>query len=75
MNEWFYVKNDLEKREDIRRIIHRPVVSRFGIKRPSIMMTDEAQACLVDFNVVCIYIGTRDLVQEHLAFRVWQLAN
>lgn len=64
MNEWFYVKNDLEKREDIRKIIQRPVVSFFGIKRPSIMMIDEVQACLVDFNVVCIYIGTRDLVQD-----------
>jgi hypothetical protein len=22
------------------------------------------------FNTVCIYIGTRDLVQEHIAFKV-----
>jgi hypothetical protein len=26
-------------------------------------------------NTVCIYIGTRDLVQEHIAFKVWPLAN
>jgi hypothetical protein len=27
------------------------------------------------FNTVCTYIGTRDLVQEHIAFRVWPFAN
>jgi hypothetical protein len=31
-------------------------------------MNDESQAALVAFNVVC---STRDLVQEHLDFRVW----
>jgi hypothetical protein len=36
-------------------------------------MSDEAQDALVAFNAVCIYIGTRDLVQEHLAFNVWPL--
>jgi hypothetical protein len=24
---------------------------------------------------VCTYIGTRDLVQEHIAYKVWPLAN
>jgi hypothetical protein len=37
--------------------------------------TDKAQAALVVFNVVCSYIGTRDLVQENLAFRVWPLTS
>jgi hypothetical protein len=27
------------------------------------------------FNTVCTYIGTRDLIQEHIAYRVWPLAN
>jgi hypothetical protein len=36
-------------------------------------MSDEAQAALVAFNIVCSYIGTRDLIQEHLAFNVWPL--
>jgi hypothetical protein len=26
-------------------------------------------------NTVCTYIGTRDLVQEHIAFNVWPLVN
>jgi hypothetical protein len=29
----------------------------------------------VAFNTICTYIGTRDLVQEHIAYRVWPLAN
>jgi hypothetical protein len=33
------------------------------------------QACQTAFNMVCTYIGTRDLVQEHIAYRVWPLAS
>jgi hypothetical protein len=33
------------------------------------------QACLMTFNTVCTYIGTRDLVQEHIAYKVWLLVN
>jgi hypothetical protein len=33
------------------------------------------QACLMAFNTICTYIGTRDLVQEHIVFNVWPLAN
>ena len=56
-------------------IIQRPIQSRFGIRRPSIVNSDKAQACLVAFNTMCSYIGTRDLVQEHIAFKVWPLVN
>jgi hypothetical protein len=27
------------------------------------------------FNTVCTYIGTKDLVQEHIAYKVWPLVN
>jgi hypothetical protein len=39
------------------------------------MNTEEAQARLVAFNVMCNYICTSDLVQEHIAFKVWSLVN
>jgi hypothetical protein len=39
------------------------------------MNSDKAQACLVAFNTVCSYIGTRDLVQKHIAFKAWHLVN
>jgi hypothetical protein len=68
--KWCYVKNDLEKREDIKRIIQRPVKPKFYIKRPSRVINDEAQAALVAFNTICSYISTRDLVQEHMTFNV-----
>jgi hypothetical protein len=71
MKQWFYVKNDLVEREDIKDVIQWPIQSRFGIKRPTIVNTEKAQACRMAFNTLCSYIGTRDLVQEHLAFKVW----
>jgi hypothetical protein len=33
------------------------------------------QACQAAFNTVCTYIGTRDLVQELIAYKVWPLAS
>jgi hypothetical protein len=65
----------LVEREDVKDVIQRPIQSCFGIRRPSIMNSEKAQACLVAFNTVCSYIGTRDLVQEHIAFKVWPLVN
>ena len=75
MKQWFYVNNDLSKREDVRGIIQRPIWSRFGIRRSSNAIRNEVQACLMAFNTVCTYIGTRDLVQEHIAYKVWPLVN
>jgi hypothetical protein len=50
-------------------------MSCFGIKRLAIVESNEAQSCLVSFNVVCSYICTKDLVQEHIAFKVWPLMS
>jgi hypothetical protein len=37
---------------------------------------DEAvEECQKAFGIVCSFIGTRDLVQEHIAFRVWPLVE
>jgi hypothetical protein len=75
MQEWFYVKNDLVEREDIKGIIQRPIWSHFGIRRPSLALGNDIQACQTAYNTVCTYIGTRDLVQEHIAYRVWPLSS
>jgi hypothetical protein len=56
-------------------IIQRPIRSCFGIRRPSIASRKKVQACLMTFNTVCTYIGTRDLVLEHIAYKVWSLVN
>jgi hypothetical protein len=61
MQEWFYVKNDLVEREDIKGI-QRPIWSHFGIRKSSLALGNDVQACQAAFNTVCTYIGTRDLV-------------
>jgi hypothetical protein len=38
-------------------------------------MNEAAEECQGAFGVVCSFIGTRDLVQEHIAFRVWPLVE
>jgi hypothetical protein len=74
MEEWFYVKNDL-KREDIKEIIQRPIWSRFGLRMPKVEIDGNVEACQKAFSTVCAFIGTRDLIQEHIAFRVWPLVE
>jgi hypothetical protein len=75
MEEWFYVKNDLKAREDIKEIIMRPIWSRFGLRRSKVKIDDATEACQKAFNTICSFIGTRDLIQEHIAFRVWPLVE
>jgi hypothetical protein len=75
MEEWFYVKNDLKAREDIKEVIMRPIWSRFGLRRPKVKIDKAAEACQKAFGTVCFFIGTRDLIQEHIAFRVWPLVE
>jgi hypothetical protein len=73
MKEWFYVKNDLKAREDIKEIIMRPIWSRFGLRKPKVEIDEAAEECRRAFGIVCSFIGTRDLVQEHVAYRIWLL--
>jgi hypothetical protein len=75
MKEWFYVKNDLKTREDIKDIIMRPIWQRFGLRKPKVEIDEAAEECRRAFGVVCSFIGTRDLIQEHIVFRVWPLAE
>jgi hypothetical protein len=75
MKEWFYVKNDLKEREDIKGIIMRPIWQRFGLRKPKVDIDEAAEECRRAFGIVCSFIGTRDLIQEHIAFRVWPLVE
>jgi hypothetical protein len=75
MEEWFYVKNDLIKREDIKEIIQCPIWSRFGLRRPKVAIESDTEACQKAFSNVCAFIGTRDIIQEHIAYRVWPLVD
>jgi hypothetical protein len=75
MEEWFYVKNDLIAREDIKEVIMRPIWSRFGLQKPKVEIDDTAELCQKAFGTVFSFIGTRDLIQQHIAFRVWPLVE
>jgi hypothetical protein len=75
MEEWFYVKNDLIKREDIKEIIQCPIWSRFGLRRLKVTIESDIEAYLKAFSNVCAFIGTRDIVQEHITYRVWPLVE
>jgi hypothetical protein len=75
IEEWFYVKNDLIEREDIKEIIQRPIWSRFGLRRPKVAIEGDVKACQKAFSNVFAFIGTRDIIQEHIAYRVWPLVN
>jgi hypothetical protein len=75
MKEWFYVKNDLKAREDITEIIMCPIWSCFGLRKPKVEIDEAAEGCRRAFGIVCSFIGTRDLVQEHVAYRIWPLID
>jgi hypothetical protein len=75
MEEWFYVKNDLIKREDIKEIIQHPIWSSFGLRRPKVEIDGNVEACQKAFSTVYAFIGMRDLVQEHISFRIWPLVE
>jgi hypothetical protein len=68
-SEWFYVKVD----EDEEKLVQSPLDLIFGETRPRCQMTLEGPtwAALGEFEIISEHIGTRDLVQEFLAFRVF----
>jgi hypothetical protein len=45
------------------------------LRKPKVELDDAAEACQKAFSTVCSFIGTRDLIQEHIAFRVWPLVE
>jgi hypothetical protein len=53
----------------------RPIWQRFGLRKPKVDIDEAAEECQRAFGVVCSFIGTRDLIQEHIAFRVWPLVE
>jgi hypothetical protein len=65
-SEWFYVKID----DDKEKLVQSPLELIFGETRPQCNMTPEGptQTALAEFRIIAEHIGTRDLVQEFLAF-------
>jgi vacuolar-type H+-ATPase subunit H len=53
----------------------RPIWQCFGLRKPKVEIDEAGEECRKAFGIVCSFIGTRDLVQEHIAFRVWPLVE
>jgi hypothetical protein len=68
-SEWFYVKVD----DDKEKLVQSPLELIFGETRPRCNMTPEGptQQAINEFRIIAEHIGTRDLVQEFLAFKVF----
>jgi hypothetical protein len=68
-NEWFYVKVD-EKKE---KLVQSQLDLTFGLTRPlcDMLFGSPCREAVGEFRVVPEHIGTRDLVQEYLANRVF----
>jgi hypothetical protein len=68
-SEWFYVKVD----EDEDKLVQSPLELTFEETRPrcNMIMGSQSQSALAEFQVISDHIGTRDLVQEFLAFKVF----
>jgi hypothetical protein len=44
-------------------------------QRPKVTIDQNDKACQKAFSNVCAFIGTRDIVQEHIAYRIWPLVE
>jgi hypothetical protein len=68
-SEWFYVKVD----DDKEKLVQSSLELIFGETRPRCNMAAEGPTwtALAEFKIIAEHIGTRDLVQEFLAFRVF----
>jgi hypothetical protein len=68
-SEWFYMRVD----EDEDKLVQSPLELIFGETRPpcNMLLGSPSQIALAEFRVIADHIGTRDLVQEFLAFRVF----
>jgi hypothetical protein len=40
-----------------------------------VAIESDVEACQKAFSNVCAFIGTRDIIQEHIAYRVWLLVD
>jgi hypothetical protein len=40
-----------------------------------VAIESDTKACQKAFSNVCAFIGTRDIIQEHIAYRVWPLVD
>jgi hypothetical protein len=76
-SEWFYVKADEKKREQLMSMVMSPLRLNFDMTQPlcHMQLGSPCQLAEVEFRVVAEHISTRDLVQEYLANRTFPASS
>jgi hypothetical protein len=72
-NEWFYVNADEKRRKKLKTLVLSPLSLSYGLTR-SLCRMEPGSPCrqaMAEFRVVAKQIGTRDLVQEYLSYKVF----
>jgi hypothetical protein len=66
-SEWFYVKANERRRENLMSMVMSPLRLNFGMTRPlcHMQLGSPCQLAKVEFRVVAKHISTRYLVQEY----------
>jgi hypothetical protein len=58
VKEWFYVKVDMEKKEEFKYIVMRPLKISFGLKRTVCNMEGATKTTMITFNSMVDRINT-----------------
>jgi hypothetical protein len=76
-SEWFYMKADEKRREKLMTMVMSPLKLSFEMTRPlcHMQLGSPCQVAEVEFRIVATEVGTRDLVQEYLANRVFPTSS
>jgi hypothetical protein len=71
MKEWFYAEVDSENREKFKGMLMSPLKVSFGLKRLKCEMNEATKECDKTLNMSIEKIGSRDLIQETLAYNIF----
>jgi hypothetical protein len=67
----FYVEVDSENCDEFKGILMSPLKISFSLKRPKCKMNEVVEECYNTFNTDVEKIGSRDLIQEALAYNIF----
>jgi hypothetical protein len=69
--DWFYDELDSEHHDDLKGMLMSPLDISFGLKRAKCDMDEATENCYKAFNTVAKKIGSWDLIQEFLAYKIF----
>jgi hypothetical protein len=69
--EWFYTEVHFAQRKDFKSMPMSPLKVNFGLKRLKCELSEAATECYKSFDTIVKKIGSRDLIQETLAYNIY----